>query len=167
MVKLNPGLCAPSYIMAIDPGSTESAYICLDTRTRKILSFGKIGNAQMLNKVQLTTARDVVCEEIRSYGKAVGATVFATCRYVGRIEQVCANRAKPFHLVGRIDVKKSLAPLPRRNDKDVRNALISLYGEPGNSKSPGKTYGITKDVWAAFGVAHAYLQNPNAFPPVI
>lgn len=151
----------PTKIFAVDPGTTESAYTLLDVRRNKILEFGKVSNNQLMLRVLKTGYKPehIVCEEICSYGMPVGKTTFDTVRFTGRLEYLCQIEEIPFSLLPRHKVKLALKPLPRKNDKDVRASLISIYGEPGTADSRGKTYGITKDVWAALGVAHAYRKH--------
>jgi hypothetical protein len=145
-------------ILAIDPGTTESAFIWYDTFNGAIGSFAKVLNAKLLLELLKMPTR-VVCEQIKSYGMPVGDTTFDTVRFTGRIEQICRDNNIPFILIPRVAVKNALKPLPRRNDKDIRGSLIQLYGQPGTKNSPGPTYGITKDVWASLGVAHAYRKR--------
>ncbi len=151
----------PAPLLAVDPGTRESGYVVYDPNNKRILEFGKCTNQNLMLRILAVNARPalVVCEEIRSYGMPVGATTLDTVRFTGRLEQLCLVEQIPFRLISRQQVKNALKPLPRRNDRDVRAALIKIYGDPGTSKARGKTYGITKDVWAALGVAHAYRRH--------
>ncbi len=162
----------PCKVLAIDPGQTESAYVYYDMNAalrRRILEFGKVKNSDMLLRVLSNRRPDiVVCEEIRSYGMPVGQTTFDTVRFTGRVQQLCMIEGIPFALLPRFKVKSALKPLPRRNDRDVRSSLIQLYGAPGTAQQRGPTYGITKDVWAALGVAHAFrLEKLNERNPAV
>jgi hypothetical protein len=58
----------------------------------------------------------------------------------------------------RADVKLHLCNSHRAKDKNVRQALIDLYGPTkeaaiGRKASPGPLYGLAGDGWAALGVA--------------
>ena len=41
----------------------------------------------------------------------------------------------------------------RAKDKNIRQAMIDRFGEPGTKKNPGGTYGISKDIWSALAIA--------------
>jgi hypothetical protein len=143
-------------LIAVDPGTTESAYVEFMLPQRRILRFGKVKNELLLCNILDFKPDAVACERIRSYGMPVGQTTFDTVHLTGRLHQLCLTEEIPVKFLFRTDVKKAFAPLPRRNDRDIRAALLSIYGQQGTRKQPGPTYGITKDVWAALGVAHAY-----------
>lgn len=143
-------------MLAIDPGNVESAYVVYDRRRRKFGAFGKVPNERLLSLIYHVKPDFIVCEEICSYGMAVGKTTFDTVRFTGRIQQLSLSEGIPFRLIPRYKVKASLAPLPRKNDRDVRAAMLKLYGEQGTKAAPGPTYGMSKDMWAALAVAHAF-----------
>ena len=62
-------------ILAIDPGSIESAYVLMDEHYKPI-QFGKIGNENMFEIIEETMPDKVVIEMVASYGMAVGESVF-------------------------------------------------------------------------------------------
>ncbi len=154
-----------SYIIAIDPGPTESAYVILDTTDgfpAKICKFGKVQEANL--KMDVIEFFDrVECIPIylavempASYGMAVGASVFNTCAVVGRFEQFFADEdmlsiagtrmltAMPSYRVYRkrpseegVDsVSMGLCKNNRANDSNVRAAIIDLYPAIGGGKIP-------------------------------
>ena len=58
-------------IIAIDPGSTQSGYCVIDRSTLRPLEFGKIDNAELLQKLSSAGAqgwRWAVIEMVESYG---------------------------------------------------------------------------------------------------
>jgi hypothetical protein len=67
-------------------------------------------------------------------------------------------RCSEVRRVKRIEVKSHLCHSARATDSNVRQALIDKFG-PGKEKAiglkatPGPLYGVSKDVWAALGVA--------------
>ena len=67
-------------VLAIDPGTFESAYVCWDGS--QITSAGKLPNHVLLASLErrakdAPNGRDTyVIEQVRSYGMAVGAEVF-------------------------------------------------------------------------------------------
>ena len=142
-------------IIAIDPGTTESAYVAY--RGGKVLEFAKIDNDELLRMIvdkNLEPERFAI-EMIASYGMPVGREVFETCVWIGRFMQAAGGDVD---LVYRKDVKMHLCGSTRAKDGNIRQAIMDLYGSTkqesiGLKKSPGPLYGISGDVWAALGVA--------------
>ncbi len=145
-------------LLAIDPGPTQSAW--LELADGLPVAFAIEPNDLVLDRVRDTTASVLAMEMIASYGMSVGAEVFQTCVWSGRLIQRWADRPgrgliRPLY---RRDVKMHLCASMRATDANVRQALIDRYG-PGKAAavglkaSPGPLYGVSKDVWAALGVA--------------
>jgi hypothetical protein len=149
-------------VIAIDPGTTESAYVVYNpTATLKIPRFGKLPNQELLQvlpSLALDGGPEVAIEMIASYGMAVGREVFETCLWVGRF----IERLQPglVRLVYRNEVKSHLCHSMKAKDGNIRQALIDKLGPQGKKKSPGPTYGISGDVWAALGVAVTACETP-------
>lgn len=137
-------------ILAIDPGTTESAYV--EFNGVRPIAWGKIPHDQMrlLLDVFNRTWGTTYCEMVASYGMPVGAEVFQTVRWIGRYEERCPT---PFTLVYRKEVKLHLCGQVRAKDSNIRQALIDRFGPPGTKKAPGLTYGLKKDTWQAFALA--------------
>lgn len=147
-------------ILAIDPGTYNSAFIRYSIVGRSWTTFGKVANERLLAEIYLKRPDAVVCEDMQAMGMRVGRETFRTCRYIGRIEQICRSEDIPFFTVYRREEKKLLcAGIVRPKDKHVRAALIDLYGDQGTSKAPGPTYGISADVWSALSVAHTFAHR--------
>lgn len=139
-------------ILAIDPGTTKSAWVIWDGE--KIWGKGISPNEKYWFDKNNYDHRweHVVIEEIASYGMPVGKTVFETCIWVGRFIEKFAPI--PVSLLLRLDVKKHLCNTGRNvKDAHVRQALVDRFGPPGTKKTPGVTYGLHDDLWAAFAVA--------------
>ena len=84
-------------IMAIDPGSSESAYVIMEGY--RPVEFAKISNSDLINKISYLDAAHakkcpeaMVIEMVASYGMPVGEEVFDTCVWVGRFWQECWNK---------------------------------------------------------------------------
>jgi hypothetical protein len=153
-------------ILAIDPGPTESAWVIWDTERGMIDSFGKEENQIVRTHALFRMAECMVVEMIASYGMAVGAEVFETCVWVGRLCEAWDSGGLPTsERIFRRDVKMHLCQSMRAKDGNIRQALIDKLGPPGTKKKPGPTYGISGDVWAALAVAVTYsetrLQSPG------
>ncbi len=151
-------------VLAIDPGPEQSAWVHL--RSGAPVAFGKENN-HIVRKVcedAQTWAQGVAIEMIASYGMAVGAEVFATCRWIGRFQESlvrCNIREEEITLLGRLAIKTHLCHSAKANDSNIRQALIDRFG-PGKEKAigckkePGPLYHIKADVWAALAVAVTY-----------
>lgn len=156
-------------ILAIDPGTTESAY-CILKNDGKVVSFGKLGNNTLLcdirmNRDMFDDATRVCVEMVASYGMPVGREVFETVVWIGRFMQavdhfgwIAAQR------VYRKDVKMCLCGQTAKvNDAVIRQALIDMYGGKelaiGNKKNPGPCYGMKADMWAALAVGVTFLRS--------
>lgn len=156
-------------ILAVDPGTTQSAYVLFEGEDaeKPLRGFGIVENPRILKLMddyKWKTAHFAV-EMIASYGMPVGADVFETCTWIGRFEErwgeLCRSR------VFRKDVKMHLCQSMRAKDGNIRQALIDRYGPGkaaavGRKATPGPLYGVSKDVWAALGVAVTWWDLQNA-----
>lgn len=144
-------------LTAIDPGTTESAYVVYDD--------GKIiDNAILSNDVLLEILRSskpthkLAIEMIASYGMPVGKDVFETVLWIGRFIEAWGG---PFEKVYRTDVKMHLCKNTRAKDPNIRQALIDRYPPVGGGSTPqigvkdqpGPLYGMKSHLWAALAVA--------------
>ena len=139
-------------ILGIDPGTLQSAYVLWDGT--KLKSFGIVPNDNFLDWARNTTEQIdfVALEAIQSMGMAVGQEVFDTVRLVGRLQEIFHLRGVPLRLVYRREEKLHHCLSPRANDSNIRQALIDRFGAPGTKKAPGRTFGLKKDIWQAFGI---------------
>lgn len=146
-------------ILAIDPGTYESAYVVWDGK--KILGYDKVDNHQML-KIIGDPAWEVdllAVEQIASYGQRVGQEVFTTCMWTGRFVQVADEEMLDFKLIYRMAVKKYLIGNHTAKDADIRRRLLDVVGPQGTKKAPGPTYGIKADIWQALALAVTAWEN--------
>jgi len=137
-------------ILAIDPGSTESAFVIFDGIN--ILDKGIIPNEQLLD--YSASYDKLAIEMVASYGMPVGKTVFETCVWIGRfIEAHGLGITADHDKVYRQEVKMHLCNSMRAKDGNIRQALIDRFGEVGTKKNPGALYGVSSDIWSALAVA--------------
>lgn len=145
-------------ILAIDPGSEQSAYVYCDEG--KIIDHRILKNERLLMKFREFRPKcQMAIEMVASYGMPVGKSVFETCVWIGRFIQewgpLYTNK------VYRSDVKMHLCKSMRAKDGNIRQALIDRYPATGGGKcpqigikkQPGPLYGVSKDVWSALAVA--------------
>jgi hypothetical protein len=137
-------------ILAIDPGTTESAYVLWDGSC--LHEKGKIQNETMLEKCETAeSAERCVIEKVQSFGKPVGESTFETVFWSGRFAQAFGPRR--VDRIGRTAVKNHICHSSSAKDPHIRQALIDRFGEPGTKKKPGLLYGVSGDVWAALALA--------------
>jgi len=142
-------------ILAIDSGTTQSAFVQFDESKNLIVDHGILPNPEM-RQILIGREYDLVAlEMIASYGMPVGASTFETCLWIGRFIELARTESR---LVYRKDIKMHLCGSMRAKDGNVRQALIDLIGEQGTKKDKGPTYGISSHSWAALAVA-VYTAN--------
>lgn len=157
-----------SYVLAIDPGNIESAYVVLD-KNYKPLKFGKVNNEEMLRMLRsclVNFPRDnygVAIEMVASYGMAVGKSVFETCVWIGRFEQEALNHEAQVYKVYRSEEKMNLCHSMQAKDSNITQALIDRFAPntpnkgKGSKKDPGFFYGFKADIWQAMAVGVTHL----------
>ena len=159
-------------ILAVDPGTTESALVVLDG-DRIVVAVHQSNDAMVswlwkppapiierLDELP-PSERVLAIEMIASYGMPVGREVFETCVWVGRMIQAWEDGhcGDAWEYVYRRDVKLHLCNSARAKDPHVRQALLDRYGgkgAAGTKKSPGPLYGISKHLWSALAVGVTY-----------
>lgn len=148
-------------ILAIDPGTTASAYVLWDGESVHVKGFTPNDDLlALLRSGDLMPYDAVAIEMVACYGMPVGREVFETCVWIGRFTE----RAKqPVRLVYRKDVKLHLCGSPRAKDGNIRQALIDKHGAPGTKKQPGRLFGVSSHIWAALAVAD-YAVDTQASP---
>lgn len=147
-------------VLAIDPGDSEGAYVLYDAATEVILDKGKLSNHELRALVARAGANPVITdfaiEMVACYGMAVGEDVFETCVWIGRLIEAWRRQ---HHLIYRMEVKMHLCKNSRAKDPNIRQALVDRFGPKGTKKNPGKTFGVTADVWSALAVAVTYADR--------
>jgi hypothetical protein len=144
-------------LLAIDPGTKESAYVLMDGY--KPYDFGKVSNDWMADILHDNTFDEVVIEMIASFGMAVGAEVFETCVQIGRFMQIASERKITCYRITRHEIKQAICHSVKANDATIKQALVDrfAYNVPnhgkGSKKERGWFYGFSADVWAAYALA--------------
>jgi hypothetical protein len=145
-------------VLAIDPGPEESAYVLFEQGV--LTAHGKEPNDRMMALItRHWPYLPVVFEQVASYGMAVGAEVFETVFWTGRMCQaVIDNGQYPgAYRLYRRDVKLHLCGQVKAKDANIRQALIDRFGGKekaiGRKASPGPLYGLKADEWQALALA--------------
>ena len=115
-------------ILAIDSGTTKSAFVQFDQKNKTIIDHGILPNHEMRQILIGKEYDSVALEMIASYGMPVGASTFMTCLWIGRFIEVARTEAR---LCYRKDVKMFLCGSMRAKDGNVRQALIDMLGAQG------------------------------------
>lgn len=140
-------------LLGIDPGTTESAWVIWDGA--RVLDHRKEPNRELLQRLRENAFAfeldGIAIEMVASYGMPVGQTVFQTCVWIGRFIEAARRPVLP--PVYRLAVKMELCHDSRAKDPAIRRALLDRCGPQGSKASPGPTYGLARDAWAALGVA--------------
>lgn len=150
-------------ILAIDPGTTESAFLVWENG---LLEGGMLPNPELRYRLlENAFGGATLCaiEMVESFGMAVGKETFETVYWIGRFTE-CARM--PVVRVYRKWVKLDLCGTNRAKDANVSAALRDIYGQKGTAKRPGGTFGVSGHLWQALGVAHYALKNRTELVPV-
>ena len=156
-------------ILAIDPGTFESAYVIMGEDLKPI-EFGKVENKKLLTLIQNIKDKPyqvdhLAMEMVASYGMGVGKEVFETCVWIGRFLQEAHNRIPNLQRIYRKEVKMNLCHTMRAKDSNVIQALIDrfAYGVPnkgkGYKKNPGWFFDFKGDIWQAYAVGVTYYDT--------
>jgi hypothetical protein len=153
-------------ILAIDPGTTESAYLLYYPERQTILMPTIAPNAEV--KLWLSNQHDVcdvaVCEWIECNGMPVGKEVFETVYWIGKFSEHVTSE---FIRMPRRQVKMALCQSMRAKDANIRQALLDRFPATGGGSTPqvgtkakpGPLYGISSHLWSALAIAVTYAQE--------
>lgn len=129
-------------LLAIDPGPRESAAVILDTESSEIVKHGYEENEVILNEYLPLEKADydvrpghLAVEMVKSYGMAVGDSVFHTCVWIGRFIEAWGG---PYDKIIRKEVCSCVCNDGRASDSNIRQALIDRWGGvDGEAKAIG------------------------------
>jgi hypothetical protein len=151
-------------ILAIDPGPSESAYVCWDTDRHDFWTpgpyekMGIVSTEGMIGRLHMILMPDLIAiEMVQSYGMTVGRSTFETALNVGRFMQTVYNRnpTASIKLFGRPTIKGQIGG---KTDAEIHASLRMRYGE---AKKGEKLEGVKKDLWAALALATAIDERPT------
>lgn len=173
-------------IMAIDPGTTESAYVILDDQYQ-ILSADKVGNDVILSIIADAPGLDaVIIEDIEprysstdrsAAGAVMGQSTIETIKAFGRFSWQAALRGLMVGSIFRRDERSCLIPTkrnglpplpetaPKHADGQIRASLIRRFARHdqergrGTKANPDTFYGFCGDMWQAMAVGVTWLDQ--------
>lgn len=173
-------------IMAIDPGTTESAYVILDDQYQ-ILSADKVGNDVILSIIADAPGLDaVIIEDIEprysstdrsAAGAVMGQSTIETIKAFGRFSWQASLRGLMVGSIFRRDERSCLIPTkrnglpplpetaPKHADGQIRASLIRRFARHdqergrGTKANPDTFYGFHGDMWQAMAVGVTWLDQ--------
>lgn len=178
-------------ILAIDPGSSQSAVLAYNRTSHEVLTAVILPNDEVVGFLTNFCHKqdyNFVIERVASYGMAVGASVFRTCEWFGDFRRAWMSGGR--QLVGhdsggpytytekyqwaglyRIEEKMVLCGQSRAKDANIAQAIRDLYSGwfnldtkklTGGKNNPGPLYHVKKDLWAALAIALTFSAKLNA-----
>ena len=144
-------------ILAIDPGTTQSAFVWWDGY--KIKDFDIRDNNELLKKLRNYPGAvypHLVIESMVSIWKGAGKETVDTLLWAGRFYEAYSG---PKEFIPRYKVRVALCGTMQSKDDSIIAVLKGRFGKPGTKKAPGLTYGLKKDLWQAFALAVTYYDN--------
>lgn len=153
-------------IIAIDPGTTQSAFCVMECDDMRPKVFGKYENTYVLAALGRTeTAQTAVIERLACYGMPVGREVLETCEWVGRFTEAACRAGKDVSYIYRQEEKLGLCHDTRANDATIKRALIDRFAQhdlrrgKGTKAKPDWFYGFAADVWQAYAVGVTWIDK--------
>lgn len=173
-------------IMAIDPGTTESAYVILNDQYQ-IFSADKVGNDVILSIIADAPGLDaVIIEDIEprysstdksAAGAVMGQSTIETIKAFGRFSWQASLRGLMVGSIFRRDERSCLIPTkrnglpplpetaPKHADGQIRASLIRRFARHdqergrGTKANPDTFYGFHGDMWQAMAVGVTWLDQ--------
>jgi hypothetical protein len=150
-------------LLAIDPGTTESAWVAVCTEPGVPIEHAKESNDKLLDTLRHSPEKRIYLEQIQSYGMPVGREVFQTVELCGRIKEIFWTKQVTVIDVPRRDVKLFWCNSPRAKDGNIRAAILERFGGKekaiGRKAHPGPLYGIHADEWQALAIALMHVED--------
>jgi len=135
----------PQIILGIDPGPVRTAWVLIHGSGEAVRlldcdwqeNIDAKRNAFRALSLHADQGREAVfCEDIQSYGLAVGETVFMTARWVGRLWEYYESFNIPFTRITEPKVKLHLCGQMRAKDANVRRACLDRFEASGGGSTP-------------------------------
>lgn len=155
-------------VIAIDPGTSESAALCFDGNSLRpgFFPHHQYDNERLLFELRSSPfGFPLLIESVESYGQRVGFSVFETVRWAGRFQEAWSWSNRTVALVPRREVKMHLCGTMKAKDADIRQALLYRFGDGtrekaiGTKRGQGPLYGITSHLMAALAVAVTWIDK--------
>lgn len=173
-------------LLAIDPGTAQSAYVVLDEKYR-IFNAGKVENSVILDIIAQTPGLDrLVIEDMEprytsgdrsAAGAVMGTSTIQTLKWMGQFDRQATLRGLPVGWICRREERSALIPTkknglpplpmgaPAHADGQIRAALIQRFARydtatgKGTKKEPDTFFGFAGDMWQAMAVGVTWLDK--------
>jgi Holliday junction resolvasome RuvABC endonuclease subunit len=144
-------------LLALDPGTNETGYVVV-TDDLAVCRAGNVANDEVVKLLIPPHRGQVVCEDIKAMGMPIGDEVLLTAFWIGRFCECARTAGLPFARVTRRAVKLHVCGSARAKDRNIRQALIDLYGPGkdvavGTKAAPGPLYRVKEHAWQALATA--------------
>lgn len=155
-------------VLAIDPGTTRSAYVVFDDNDQAIVEKGLLSNDEMharLGELAIGGVERFALEMVQTYGMPVGKPVFETCVWIGRfLERWLTLTGVPVHRFYQPTIRLHLCGTMKAKYPHIRQALIDRFGPEkeaafGTKGNPGPLHGVSKDIWSALALAVTFADQ--------
>ena len=170
-----------SYILAIDPGNTNSAVAILDKEYYCSVKHDILDNHELLAQIRFGYSGPnsllpfycpdaIVIGRITGYNMSVRQTAFDAHIWIGRfIEAARTVDYNTYHrpptvvLLPQSEIKLHLCGSTGAKGKDIIVALADRFAPgkknkgKGTKDNPGWFYGFHADIWSAYAVGVTYL----------
>lgn len=153
-------------VIGIDPGPTESGIVIWQADAVALAEVWP--NRKLRDWLRFTSpAYPLKIEALACYGMSVGAEVFETAYFIGRLLELWETRdfpPKPAQLIPRREVKLFWCGDLRAKDSNIRQAIIDRFGGKeraiGRKAYPGPLYSVAGHCWSALAIALYETQTP-------
>ena len=161
------------YLLAIDPGTRESAYVGM-RRDYSIIAAAKVPNQKIIELIMLGGYEDLVieCMEARTLNvkagkngknpppQRIGDETYETCYWIGRFMECAYRKNMNVYRVKRTEERKRLIPTkanklppfpdpaPKGADAQIRASLIRRFAKFDKVNGKGKK--ACRDVFYGF-----------------
>jgi len=150
-------------IFSVDPGSTDSGIVIVNSRTFEIIDSMKIENNLGIISLQVEeyyyrpAKGQFVIEAIQPYGKKVGKEVFDTVEFIGAFIDRMGQKYNKWGItkINRRAVITHICEDAYGNDARIRAKLIERFGQEFTSK-------LKSDCWQSFALATTYIDKEKA-----
>lgn len=160
----------PVRLLAVDPGTTESAWVHYELpvpggpKVGRVLACAKEPNEFILPKIFELHPHIVVSEMVACYGMPVGEETFETVVFIGQLMERAQSNQIRFDRLKRLPVKMHLCKRANAKDTNIRRALIDKFGPDkavaiGKKGKEGPLFYVKDDMWAALAVAVTYHET--------
>ncbi len=135
-----------SWVLGVDPGSAQSAFVVFDPKKQAIVEMGILSNDELLVMLRIYDPRIAVfaIETVASFGFSVGKEIFDTCIMVGRCIEAVRHHRYTVYPVTRKRVVVHHTGKSTGGDKEVRAAMIARFGNETGCKY---------DLWSSLAIA--------------